>query len=588
MGFFSKKLSRRLVCLGLVTIMVLSLTACGSKKNSADDGSIREDLTAVELTVLMGNGINLGNTMEACSTSGTANLSPSVYETLWNMPTTTQEMVQAMKDAGFDTLRIPVAWITNATDYKNGDYTINEAYLERVKEIVDYARNADMYVIINDHWDGGWWSMFGSADETQQTMAMDIFVSMWTQIAEYFKDYSDYVIFEVGNEELGTRFNDDSVIDGEAGILTTDECYELANELNQKFVDIVRSTGGNNASRFLLIAGFGTDITNTCDDRFEMPTDTADSKLLISVHFYDPSSYCIFRSVETWGTEKEYNDMNDTLAKMVQFTEAGYGVVIGECGVLFEGSTELADRAIEYYINLISICDIYGYCPVLWSCNDTFDRDNLCICDETLAQMFLDYSYASQSTMTQEEIIAQAEAAMAEGLANALSDGTVSDDTCVAWIMYNDADWEIFYCSGDTYDSTSRSTDLIATDAIITGEGTYTISIDLTQTWKDHGNSVVFSAIGLANAENLFPGYYVENIVVKVNGEVVTLTGDTYTTSDDGVCTRVNLYNSWVTKLPDSARRSDGDLSNATPTPLDSETLGTIYTLEVTFDFIAP
>ena len=164
---------------------------------------IRKDLTSVEVATLMGNGINLGNTMEAY---GRADLGTkadvNAYETYWGAPTTTQEMVSAMAAEGFNTLRIPIAW-TNMMDYENDDYTIDEAYLNRVEEIINYARNAGMYVIINDHWDGSWWGMFGDADLKVREKAMKIYTSMWTQIAERYQDYSDYLIFESANEELG-------------------------------------------------------------------------------------------------------------------------------------------------------------------------------------------------------------------------------------------------------------------------------------------------------------------------------------------------------------------------------------------------
>ena len=120
-------------------------------------GRIRKDLTSLEAAKLMGNGINLGNTMEAYGRKVlgiTAEVSK--YETLWGQPVTTQEMIDKMKEAGFDTLRVPVAW-TNTMDFENGDYKISDRYLDRVEEIINYGLNAGMYVIINDHWDGGWW-----------------------------------------------------------------------------------------------------------------------------------------------------------------------------------------------------------------------------------------------------------------------------------------------------------------------------------------------------------------------------------------------------------------------------------------------
>ena len=129
---------------------------------------------AIEMTRRMGNGINLGNTMEACNngkSGGNTTENPGYYETMWGQPVTTAAMLQGMKDAGFDTIRIPVAWMTNATHLPDGNYMISEAYIKRVEEIVNYALDADMYVIVNDHWDGGWWGMFGSDSEGTRQLA---------------------------------------------------------------------------------------------------------------------------------------------------------------------------------------------------------------------------------------------------------------------------------------------------------------------------------------------------------------------------------------------------------------------------------
>ena len=140
-----------------------------SETTQDTDGS--EDLTALELSRLMGNGINLGNTMEAYGRPELGiNADTSKYETFWGQPVTTEEMIAGMKNSGFDSIRIPVAW-TNMMDYENGDYTIADAYLDRVDELITYAINNGMYVIINDHWDGSWWGMFGSAtEETRQPL----------------------------------------------------------------------------------------------------------------------------------------------------------------------------------------------------------------------------------------------------------------------------------------------------------------------------------------------------------------------------------------------------------------------------------
>ena len=213
---------------GVVSLVLCSLSGCRSLSGggagdevlersphisangieTSDNGHMRSDLTSVELVRLMGNGINLGNTMEAYGHLEIGTNAPvSSYETFWGQPVTTQEMISGMKQAGFDTLRIPVAW-TNTMDYESGDYTIREDYLDRVEQIINYALDAGMYVIVNEHWDGGWLGMFGSANPDTRAAGMELYVSMWTQIAERYREYSDYLIFESANEELGDRLNE--------------------------------------------------------------------------------------------------------------------------------------------------------------------------------------------------------------------------------------------------------------------------------------------------------------------------------------------------------------------------------------------
>ena len=336
-----KKRFLHLFSLMLAVLMLIPCVGSAEEAEAVDNGVMREGLTALEATRLMGNGINLGNTLEACDNNvGIKTNTPLSYETHWGQPKTTQAMIDGMKAAGFDTIRIPVAWMTNATHLYEGDYTIDADYMDRVEEVVRYARKAGMYVIINDHWDGGWYGMFGSESAETRALAMEAYKGMWQQIAERFRDYSDYLIFESANEELGGRFDENSPLycsDSVVTYLTDDERYALTNEINQTFVDVVRATGGNNATRFLLIAGYSTDINQTCDDRFQMPKDTADSKLMVSVHYYDPWSYCGASSAASatkWGKVSDYEYMDQQLAKMTKFTEAGYGVVIGEYGAL--------------------------------------------------------------------------------------------------------------------------------------------------------------------------------------------------------------------------------------------------------------
>ena len=509
------------------------------ESETTQDTDDSENLTALELSKLMGNGINLGNTMEAYGRPELGiNADTSKYETFWGQPVTTEEMIAGMKSCGFDSIRIPVAW-TNMMDYENGDYTIADAYLDRVDELITYAINNGMYVIINDHWDGSWWGMFGSATEETRETAFTMYTSMWTQLAERYHDYDESLIFESGNEELGNRLNDTDICK-DSGSLSEDECYEMTNRINQTFVDTVRATGGNNADRFLLIAGYNTNIAKTCDDRFKMPKDTIPDKLLVSVHYYDPWNYCGTDSGTQWGTHGEYETQNADLKKMTKFTEQGYGVIIGEYGVLAKDDGTLKDSITAYTENLLDNCDLYNFVPMLWDTSTFFVRSELTFSDDDLLALYTSRSYAAQEKTSEEELAAAATERMDTALANApeVFDTSIDVSTLdgsIAWIMFNSRDWSVAYSSGDSYKPDDKAAGLVATDAVINGAGTYTISLDFTGTDAGFAEGTAFSAIGISNAEVLYPGYMIDIKEIGVNGAPCELTGTPYTTSDNGI-----------------------------------------------------
>lgn len=594
-----KKRFLHLFSLMLAVLMLIPCVGSAEEAEAVDNGVMREGLTALEATRLMGNGINLGNTLEACDNNvGIKTNTPLSYETHWGQPKTTQAMIDGMKAAGFDTIRIPVAWMTNATHLYEGDYTIDADYMDRVEEVVRYARKAGMYVIINDHWDGGWYGMFGSESAETRALAMEAYKGMWQQIAERFRDYSDYLIFESANEELGGRFDENSPLycsDSVVTYLTDDERYALTNEIHQTFVDVVRATGGNNATRFLLIAGYSTDINQTCDDRFQMPKDTVDSKLMVSVHYYDPWSYCGASSAASatkWGTVSDYEYMDQQLAKMTKFTEAGYGVVIGEYGAL-PCSDGLKDNTLAYHTAFLDACTKYNLTNCLWDCSGLYKRVSQTFADDDILAMYQEKRQANEEGQDYADVQAAAAAEIAAAAAEApvtfQQDAVVVDDkTALAWIMWNDGSWALTHSVGDTYNADSISEGLVATNAIITGEGKYTVGLDFTGTAQGYSASVAFAAIGISNGEALYPNYLINIKEVRINGEIYRLKGRAYTTSDDGVCTRVNLYNEWVTSVPKTARLPGGNLAGATPTPINRNdaVIAEIKTIEIDFEYV--
>lgn len=345
-----------------------------------DNGLMRKDMTSQQMTKFMGLAWNLGNQLETYNPKAKT---VRACETSAGNPVAKQLTMDGLKSYGVNAVRIPVGWSNlMSTD---GTYTISKDYMDRVEEVMNYALNNEMYVIINIHWDGGWWGMFGDADESVRAEAWKKYEAIWTQLSNRYKEYSDRLIFEGANEELGARLNDDwqhpeKGESDQTGTLTADETYEVSKQINQKFIDIVRASGGNNVYRHLLIPGHGTILNDTCDEKFEMPTDipeNGNNKLSISIHYYEPSDYGIARTStnswgyrDTWGTEEDYAYMATQMAKIERFTAAGYGVILGECGVAVTNKDNIPD----YLTELFKVCKEKNYCPVMWDEGGYYSR----------------------------------------------------------------------------------------------------------------------------------------------------------------------------------------------------------------------
>lgn len=302
------------------------------------------ELTADEIVSEMGNGWNLGNTMD-----GHTGFTPS--ETLWQNVETTQGLMKELHDMGFNTVRVPVTWGTMIDD-ENG-YAIDEAWISRVQDIVDYCVNINMYVIINVHHDGaeqtGWLRV--AAEDLDPVR--EKFEAVWRHIAERFKDYDEHVIFESMNEVTG------------AGT-TVQYDTSVINELNQIFVDTVRSTGSNNAYRWLSVPGRYTNIVNTTnpDNGFKLPEDTAENRLFVAVHYYDWNFGLNENNLTTTEFSKQQvAALINEFALLRTFTDQGIPVILGEYGAINKNNTP--ERA--YHMEVVTrLCQQIGVVPCYW------------------------------------------------------------------------------------------------------------------------------------------------------------------------------------------------------------------------------
>lgn len=338
--------------------------------------------TAQDVAKEMGLGINLGNTMESYW-SGDGNYdwvktigknTPQNYETCWGAVVTTKEAIFGMRDAGFNTVRIPVYW---GNMMKNdGKWQIHPDYLARVAEIVDYCQEAGLYAVINIHHFDEFIVRRYDNDESAK-----IFEILWTQIAEYFKDYPYTVVFEGYNENMGgNKFDEnDKLVER-----SDSEAYDLTNRCNQAFVDAVRSTGGNNSERVLIVSGYWTNIDKTTSGKFKMPTDTVKDRLMVSVHYVDNSMYWSNRI----GSQKWLDYIDNQCDKLDKaFTSKGIPVFMGETTSRYPND-KMAKNAIHkepvdcVKIVLNELLD-RGYVPVLWDTSNNFYSRTNCIIENS-------------------------------------------------------------------------------------------------------------------------------------------------------------------------------------------------------------
>lgn len=451
------------------TAAAMAATLLTSVTATADDAD--EVSKAQAFVSNMGIGINLGNTFESCG-SWINSSSVTNYETGWGSLVITEEMIQGYADAGFKTLRIPVAWSNMMAD----DYTIDSSYMARVKEVTQWAVDAGLYVIVNEHWDGGWindvnstlYPGFSFSQNYDKTM--EKYLAIWTQVAEEFKDFDEHVIFESLNEE-GTWSDLYNLYNYDATSTAAQTAYGLLNTINQEFVNLVRESGGNNATRMLYIAGYGTDVDATCLSLFEMPDDPAEM-CAVSVHYYTPSLFAIATNSSywgsgpqtTWGTDSDYETL-DYYVNMLKttFVDNGIPVIIGECGC---ASMENKDReeVIEYTNAVIEAFYTAGMCPVLW---DTYYAAGASLC------------YYNRSTCS----LNDSEIALTIANLNAKSVSTTSFEQSTYTYTYGDVD--TFTVSATTtgdgaisYSSSDEKVVTVDDNGVVTivGAGTATIT----------------------------------------------------------------------------------------------------------------
>lgn len=332
---------------------------------------------AVQAAAKIRLGLNIGNTLEA--TGG---------ETAWGNPRITAAFVQFAKASGFNAIRLPAAWnqFADATTAK-----IDPAWLARIKEVVQYCIDADLHVLLNIHWDGGWLENNVTPDKQAANNARQ--KAFWQQIATTLRDVDGRLMFASANEPN----------------VKTAEQMAVLMSYHQTFVDAVRATGGRNAWRNLVVQGPSTDVELTTQLMTTLPTDTASGRLMLEIHYYTPWNFTGMTKDETWGNQFFYwgagnHSATDTahnptwgeeaavdtlLGSMkTRFVDKGIPVVVGEFGAVDRSSTLTGDalrlhqasRA-AYYKAVAQRSHALGLLPFVWDTGGLLDRSRNVVLD---------------------------------------------------------------------------------------------------------------------------------------------------------------------------------------------------------------
>ena len=289
-------------------------------------------------------GWNLGNTFDATNVGNISAEHELDYEKAWCGEFTKIENIAALKAAGFNTIRIPVSWHNHVDE----NFNISRAWLTRVKEVVDWCRDMDLYVIVNTHHDNE--EDFYYPDSAHMESSKKYLTAVWSQIAEAFKDYDEHLILESLNEPRLVGTNYEWWIDQ-----NNEQCKDAVsciNTLNQLFVDTVRASGGSNASRWLLVPGYAASPDGALNPGFAMPTDPQ-NRVILSVHAYRPYNFALNKT----GTKEWSLDNASDTGDIIQFMDNLYGkfvlkgvpVLIGEFGAMNKDNLEARVAFSAYY-----------------------------------------------------------------------------------------------------------------------------------------------------------------------------------------------------------------------------------------------
>ena len=313
-------------------------------------------------------GWDLGNTFDAFDDEGWFKGAEPTMETAWfadKTVKTSRELIAAVKAAGFNTIRIPVSWHNHVDE----NYTINPVWMARVKEVVGWAVDEGLYVIVNVHHDNN--QQFLYPDSAHYEQSAKYLTAIWTQMAEAFGEYDEHVILESMNEpRLVGHQNEWWLNPASADCM---DAVETINKLNQLFVDTIRASGGNNATRYLSVPGYCGSPDGVLNDKFRLPTDTADNRIIVEVHAYTPYNFALNEGEGSYSTFSltEQNKISEIAGFMnnlyKKFVANGIPVIIDEYGAMNKKGN-LQDR-VDWTAYYVCAASARGMTCCLWDNN---------------------------------------------------------------------------------------------------------------------------------------------------------------------------------------------------------------------------
>ncbi len=326
---------------------------------------------SIEFAQSLGRGWNIGNTFEACEKHSTEKAGLET-ETMWGNPVTTKELLAFVKECGFESVRIPVTWAQHLGDAP--EYIIDEEWLDRINEVVDWVLELEMKVIINVHHDDTFWLI---TNNEHKESSKDILTKIWLQLCERFADYDENLVFETMNEPR--------VAGAEDEWSGNPETREVVNYLNFAALEAIRNSGGKNKNRYVIIPTYACSGLDENIDALVLPDD---DRVIVAVHYYFGTAHqSEFADCENeWSLSEKYS-LYKTFRRMhKRYIAKGYGVCKSEFGWTDRDNIENLAANTKFYVEL---AEKFGFSCMVWDNGSSFgliDRNNL----EVLYPEYLD------------------------------------------------------------------------------------------------------------------------------------------------------------------------------------------------------